>query len=690
MGAGMQSLWLDAEAERLIERYAAKGVGHDLALRVYTSRLLGGEPKLVLHGGGNTSVKTVMKDLLGEEVEALCVKGSGWDMAAIEPAGLPAVRLGPLRKLRGREVLSDEEMVRVQRANLLDPGAPNPSVETLLHAFLPHKYVDHTHSTAVLSLADQPDAAGRCGDLYGRRMGLVPYIMPGFLLAKKAAEVFEGDPAVEGLVLLKHGVFTFGDTAEEAYERMIAAVSLAEARLARGRRSVFASARLPSAGAEAAEVAPILRGACAIADPAGSGSYKRFILDFRSSAAVLNYVNGADIGRYGQAGVATPDHTIRTKNRPLIVPPPEAGRLDSFKAAAHRAVEHFVAEYHAYFARHDARQERPKQELDPMPRVILVPGLGLFGLGRNAKDARIAADIAQSTVETVTDAEAVGRFEPVGEADLFDIEYWSLEQAKLGQGSEKALAGQISVITGGAGTIGLASARAMSGAGAEVALLDIDAAAAEAAAKKLGNAALGIECDVTDPAAVRRAFDRVAVHFGGVDIVVSNAGAAAQGRIGEVEDAALRRSFELNFFAHQTVAQNAVRIMRAQGTGGCLLFNVSKQAINPGPLAGPYGLPKAATLFLVRQYALEYGADGIRANAVNADGIRSGLLTPEFIEQRAAAYGMTAAEYMSRNLLHREVTAEDVAQAFLHQAVALKTTADVTTVDGGNIAATLR
>jgi rhamnose utilization protein RhaD (predicted bifunctional aldolase and dehydrogenase)/NAD(P)-dependent dehydrogenase (short-subunit alcohol dehydrogenase family) len=686
----MHSLWSDAEAGRLVDHYAAAGVGRDLALRVYTSRLLGAEPRLVLHGGGNTSVKTVMKDLLDEEVEALCVKGSGWDMAAIEPAGLPAVRLAPLRKLRGREALSDEEMVRVQRANLLDPGAPNPSVETLLHAFLAHKYVDHTHSTAVLSLADQPDAAERCADLYGRRMGLVPYIMPGFLLAKKAAEVFEADPAVEGLVLLKHGVFTFGDTAQEAYERMITVVSLAEERLAHRRKTIFAAARLPDALAGTAEVAPILRGACAIADPTGSGSYKRFVLDFRSSEAVRSYVNGAELGRYGRAGVATPDHTIRTKNYPLIVPAPQAGRLDAFKEAVHQAVDRFVAEYHAYFARHNARQDPPKRELDPMPRVVLVPGLGVFGLGRTAKDARIAADIAQSTVETVTDAEAVGRFESVSEADLFDIEYWSLEQAKLGQSSEKALAGQIAVVTGGAGTIGLAAARAMGNAGAEVALLDIDATAARAAAKKLGGTALGIECDVTDPMAVRLAFDRVAEHFGGVDIVVSNAGAAWQGRIGEVDDAVLRRSFELNFFAHQTVAQSAVRIMLAQGTGGCLLFNVSKQAVNPGPDFGPYGLPKAATLALVRQYALEHGADGIRANAVNADRIRSGLLTPELVAARAKARGVDEQRYMTGNLLGREVTAEDVAQAFLHHAVALKTTADVTTVDGGNIAAIMR
>jgi len=684
----MRSLWSSADAERIVERYAAEGVGRELSLRVYTSRLLGGEPKLVLHGGGNTSVKTMTRDLLDEEVEVLCVKGSGWDMAAIEPAGLPAVRLAPLRKLRRRAALADEEMVRVQRANLIDPGAPNPSVETLLHAFLPHKYIDHTHSTAVLSLADQPDAAERCADLYGRRMGLVPYIMPGFLLAKKAAETFEADPAVEGLVLLKHGVFTFGDTAQEAYERMIAAVSLAEEELARRRKTVFAAARLPAAIAGAAEVAPILRGACAIADPAGSGAYRRFILEFRSGPAVLDYVNGAELLRYGQAGVATPDHTIRTKNYPLIVPAPEPGQLDRFNQAVRSAVDRFVAEYHAYFARHNARQEVPKRELDPMPRVILVPGLGLFGLGRSAKDARVAADIAESTVGTVTDAEAVGRFESVSEADLFDIEYWSLEQAKLGQGSEKPLAGQIAVVTGGAGTIGFATALAMRGAGAEVALLDVNGT--QAAANKVGGAVLAIECDVTDAAATKRAFDRIAAHFGGVDILVSNAGAPWQGRIGEVEDALLRRSFELNFFAHQSVAQNAVRVMLAQGTGGCLLFNVSKQAVNPGPNFGPYGLPKAATLALVRQYALDYGADGIRANAVNADRIRSGLLTPEMIAARAKARGVGEGDYMAGNLLGREVMAEDVAQAFLHHAVALKTTADVTTVDGGNIAAALR
>ena len=540
----------------------------------------------------------------------------------------------------------------------------------------------------MLSLADQPDAAERIADLYGPRVGIVPYIMPGFLLAKKAAEIYEADPAVEGLVLLKHGVFSFGDTAREAYERMIAIVTLAEERLRRGRKSVFAAASLPAQVADAAEVAPILRGACALPDPAAAGLYKRFVLDFRGGPEVLNFVNGAELPRYGLAGVATPDHTIRTKNYPCIVPAPEAGRLDQFAAAAREAVARFVADYRAYFARHNEAAVVKRKELDPAPRVILVPGLGLFGLGRSAKDAAIAADLAESWVATVTDAEAVGRFESLPEAELFEMEYWSLEQAKLGGAVEKPLAGHVALVTGGAGTIGFATARALKGEGAEIALIDRAEAGVEDAAKKLGG--IGVAADVTDPAAVRDAFDRVAARFGGVDIVVSNAGAAWQGRIGEVDEKTLRDSFELNFWAHQSVAQNAVRIMRAQRTGGCLLFNVSKQALNPGADFGPYGVPKAATLALMRQYALDYGADGIRANAVNADRIRGGLLTPEMIAARARARGVSEAEYMGGNLLRREVTAEDVAQAFLHLALARSTTAAIETVDGGNIAAAPR
>jgi len=684
----MKSGWVESDAQAAIDRYGTHGA--DLALRVYSTRLLGRDPRLVLHGGGNTSVKTTVDDLLGEEVAVLCVKGSGADMAAIEPAGLPAVRLERLRKLRTRPALTDEEMMRVQRENLIDPLAPNPSVETLLHAFLPHAFVDHTHANAILSLVDQPDGEAICAELYDGRVGIVPYVMPGFGLAKRAAEVYEAKPDVEGLILHKHGIFTFGASAREAYERMIALVTLAEERLARSRKAVFVSAQLPQAIAPVAAVAPVLRGACSLADDKAKGQWRRLILDFRATPAVRNFVNGADIHRYSQAGLVTPDHTIRTKNWPLVVAAPEAGRIEGFKASAHAAVAAFIAHYRDYFARQNARVGGIKKPLDPLPRVALVPGLGLFGLGRSKKDARVAADLAECAVACISDAEAIGRFESISEDDMFDMEYWSLEQAKLGAAKEAPLAGQIAVITGAGGTIGAATAKAFAAAGAEVALLDVDEAAAQARAKAIGGTALAVKCDVTDAAAVQAAFDRVVDAFGGVDIVVSNAGAAWQGRIGEVSEEVLRKSFELNFYGHQRVAQAAVRIMLAQGTGGCLLFNVSKQAVNPGPNFGPYGLPKAATLFLVRQYALDYGNDGIRANAVNADRIRSGLLTDAFIAERSKARGVSEQDYLSGNLLQREVTAEDVAQAFLHQALELKTTGDVTTVDGGNIAAALR
>ena len=691
----MQSRFVRADAEAIVVRYGEAGVSRDLALRIYTTRLLGADLRLVLHGGGNTSIKTRTPDLMGREVEVLYVKGSGADMSTIGPAGLPAVRLAELRLLRARDALSDEDMVRLQRASLIDPMAPNPSVETLLHAFVPHKFVDHTHSTAVLSVIDQQDGEVRAQELYDGRMGIVPYIMPGFALAKKAAEIYETNTAASGLILHKHGIFTFGGSAEEAYERMIEMVSLAEARLRHGRRAVFA-APLPALPQKRgtvgrggllrlAEAAPIVRGACTLKD--ASGAHRRLILEFRTSDAVLNFVSGAEVKRYATAGVVTPDHTIRTKNWPLVL---EAQEGADFAASTAAAAAAFIESYRRYFERHNARCGGVKKMLDPLPRVVLVPGLGLFGLGRSKKDARIAADLAEAAIETITDAEAIGRFESISEADMFDCEYWSLEQAKLGAAKELPLAGQIAAITGAAGAIGAATAKAFAAAGAEVALLDVNEAAARTVAQAIGGAALAVRCDVTDATSVQAAFDKIAEMFGGVDIVVSNAGAAWQGRIGEVDEAILRKSFDLNFYGHQRVAQAAVRIMLVQRIGGCLLFNTSKQAINPGPNFGPYGLPKAATLFLARQYALDHGADGIRANAVNADRIRSGLLTDAMIADRAKARGVTETEYMSANLLGREVTAEDVAQAFLAQALALKTTADVTTVDGGNIAAALR
>ncbi len=382
----MQSKWSARDAERMVKDYKAKGIGRELALRVYTTRLLGQDPALVLHGGGNTSVKTKARDLLGEEVDVLCVKGSGWDMGNIEPPGLPAVRLAALRKLQALDRLSDEDMVNFQRGQLLDANAPNPSVETLLHAFLPGKFIDHTHSTSVLAISDQADGEARLKKLFGAALAVVPYIMPGFALAKRAAEIARAHPKAHGLVLHKHGIFTFGDSAQQAYERMIAAVSRAEAALGRGRKTVFAPAKLPKKLAPIAEIAPILRGLTAI------GPRRRpLIFDVRSNPKILAYVNGREVARYSQAGVVTPDHTIRTKNSPLVLAAPEAGKLAAFAEQAKNAVAGFVDSYHRYFERNNKKAEGKKKELDPMPRVLLVPGHGLIGMGKTAKDAAIAA-----------------------------------------------------------------------------------------------------------------------------------------------------------------------------------------------------------------------------------------------------------------------------------------------------------
>ncbi|MFM7643041.1 MAG: bifunctional aldolase/short-chain dehydrogenase [Cyanobium sp.] len=714
----VQNRWSEAAAREAIERYGSQGTSEPLALRTYSARLLGADPDLVLHGGGNTSVKTTVTGLLGEEIPVLCVKGSGWDLATIEPPGHPAVRLLPLQALRSLEALSDEAMVAAQRQNLLDPAAPNPSVEALLHAFLPHTFVDHTHSTALLALADQPDAADVCRQVYGDRVVLVPYVMPGFALAKACAAAWEEAAArqspdqIEGMVLLQHGLFSFGASAEQSYSRMIELVRLAEERLARGERSLH-SVVLPEQPAAAAALLPVLRGALARA--AGRvGCPQRWLLHLRATPLARAVSDDARLGEWASRGVATPDHVIRTKAQPLVLPLPPAAAggdgaamaadLRTWRVRVEAALAAYIDTYQAYVSRQNARVGGSKTPLDPLPRVLALPGVGLIGIGKGAADAAVTADIAEAWAQTLLAAESIGRFQPVGEADTFDMEYWSLEQAKLGKAAEKPLARHVVVVTGGAGAIGAATAQAFAAQGADVAVLDRDGEGAQAVAARCGKRALALACDVTDPAAVRTAFGQVCAHFGGIDAVVSNAGAAWTGAMATLRDADLRACFALNFFSHQAVAQAAIAIFRSQDAsdpegpavesggrlGGQLLFNVSKQALNPGPNFGAYGISKAALLALVRQYALEEGPAGVRVNAVNADRIRSGLLDDTMIRERAAARGVSEEVYMAGNLLGAEVRAKDVAEAFVALARAERTTGAVLTVDGGNVAAMVR
>ena len=698
--------WSEADARAAVEHWGARGVAEDLALRTYSARLLGADPELVLHGGGNTSVKTTVRGLLGETIPVLCVKGSGWDLGSIEPPGHPAVRLEPLRELRALASLSDEDMVAAQRRNLIDPAAPNPSVEALLHAFLPHRFVDHTHATALLALADQPDAEAVCRRLYGDRVALVPYVMPGFALALAAAEAYEraaeraavAGVELEGMVLLQHGLFSFGDSARQSYERMIALVQEAEGCIAAAGPAAAPAAEPPASAAPpalsspaiAADLLPRLRGALARA-AAAEGAPLRWQAALRSTPRCRAVVDDPRLADWAGRGVATPDHVIRTKARPLLLP---AG---ADTAAIDQALEAYIRAYRAYFSRNNERVGGGRRMLDPLPRLVAIPGLGLVGLGRSAADAAIAADIGEAWAATLLAAEMVGRFQPVNEADTFAMEYWSLEQAKLGRGAEKPLARRVVVVTGGAGGIGAATARAFAAEGADLAVLDRDGEGAAAVAAGCGPRALGFACDVTDPAAVHDAFARVAAHFGGLDIVVSNAGAAWTGAMATLPEADLRASFELNLFSHQSVAQAAIALFRRQDPGaaaptlgGQLLFNVSKQALNPGPNFGAYGISKAALLALMRQYALEEGEAGVRVNAINADRIRSGLLDDAMIRARAAARGVSEEVYMAGNLLGQEVHASDVAAAFVALARMERTTGAVLTVDGGNVAAMVR
>lgn len=685
----MKSNWSDADFTAIVDAYEKAGINRDVAIRTYTTRLLGSEPKLVLHGGGNTSVKTTISDHDGTAVEVLCVKGSGWDMGKIEPAGLPALHLEQLKAMVNYETLSDDDMVMLQRRLLLDPSSPNPSVEAILHAILPFKHVDHTHANAIVALTNQPNGEAIIRELFPE-MIIVPYVMPGFDLSKACLRAFSERPDAPGMILLKHGIFTWSEDPRIAYENMIEAIDRAEKRIAKGNPHPFgqtSTKEYKQELASVADIAPILRGAIALPGRQ-EGQPRRFIIEHRSNREILDFCGAPNVADLVRRGNATPEHVIHIKRYGVALPAPYADDLAGWAAKVKDAVSAYVTDYKGYFDRNNARVGGGKTMLDPMPRVFYVDGIGVFSAGPTQKAARIGADVAEATIEVIRGAEGIDQFEALSEEDLFDIEYWSLEQAKLAKQTEKPLTRQVAVITGGAGGLGLAIAQRLKEQGAEIALIDIDAERVSAEAKRLGGKA--VACDLTDPLAAEKAIAEITATYGGVDILVSNAGAAFQGALESVDDELFKRAFALNFWSHHYIARAAVKVMKQQKTGGSVVFNVSKQAVNPGPDFGPYGTSKAALMALMRQYSLEHAVDGITVNAVNPDRIRTGLMTDEMVEERAQARSVTPEVYMRGNLLKREVMADDVAQAFLHLITARTSTGAVVTVDGGNVAAMMR
>ncbi len=686
----MKNRWEDKSAKETINKYSF--VHEDIALRVYTSRLIGSESSLVLHGGGNTSVKTRVKNKFSEEIDVLYVKGSGWDLDTLEPQGLPGVRLSQLLKLRDLDFLSDEDMVNEQRINLLDASSPNPSVETLLHAFLPHKFIDHSHADAILVIANQIFSEKICKEIYKEKIAIVPYIMPGFELAKSAAEIFEQNTNVEGLLLINHGLFTFGGTAKESYDRHIEIVTMAEEYIADKKAKPLTKKKFSDYEHKKNEMfrtlSPILRGLYQ------KKSGKSWIINLRESVIAEEFASSQEVVTWSQIGTATPDHVIRTKQKPLLLDLKEWSNTHHLKREVSSSLEKYCKDYHTYFITNKKSKGVDKQELDQLPRVLLVNGLGLITISKSVKEANIAADIYEHTIDIIQKSFVLGDYSPLNSADLFDMEYWSLEQAKLGKSKEPPLHGKVTYISGAGSGIGLATAKLFAEQGSNLFLVDISQKkldiATEEISKKFNIGIASKKINVEDEQGVKDSFEEMLNCFGGLDILISNAGNAVEGKIGQVDTNILRKSFELNFFAHQILSSLAVKIFLNQESGGVLLFNASKAAFNPGKDFGPYAIPKAAVVALAKQYALDYGEFGIRSNAINADRIRTGLFSDEVIDKRAKARGLSSKNYFKSNLLQQEVYDTDVAKGFLNLALAEKTTGSIITIDGGNISASPR
>ena len=677
----MKNDWSNSEAKKFVKKYKKIGFSKDMALRVYTSRLLGKNKKLVLHGGGNTSVKTRIKDMDGKKYEVLCVKGSGWDMADIEPEGLPAVKLEPLLTMKKKKYLSDEDMVSFQKRNLINIKSPNPSVETFLHAFLPFKYVDHTHSDAILNLTNRPGGINFCKKIFGNKVSIVPYVMPGFMLAKKIDDIYSKNPNINCLILMNHGIFTFDNGAKEAYSLMIKYVSQAERAIKKLKVKKIKQIKNFSTKFDVHEIAPVIRGLLS------NNKDQKFVINYRLNKHLKYFMNGKNVKSYSSKGTATPDHVIRVKPFPLIITPKKNSSIDEFKITAKKAFENYRKKYIKYFNINKNKVKEKKVMLDTSPRVVLVQNVGVFSVGKDLNSAKIAGDLTETNAKVIASVEETSTYKFIPEKDLFDVEYWSLEQAKIKK-PKKLLEGNVVVITGSTGTIGFETYKMFKSYGAEVVLLDYNLERLKDLQSKIND--LCIHCDERNKKSVKKTFNQICERYGGIDILISNAGTAINGAIGEVDDNILRQSFEDNFFSHQNCASEAIKIMKKQNINGCLLFNISKQSVNPGKNFGPYGLPKSALLSLCKQYAVDYGSYGIRSNGVNADRIRSGLMNDKMIRTRAKARSISTDAYMRGNLLLNEVKAEDVAKAFFHLATSKKTTGAVLTVDGGNIAASLR
>ena len=653
----MKNLWNSAEAA---------GFPGDLGQRVYTSRLIGRDPSLVLHGGGNTSVKVREKNVFGDEEPILYVKGSGWDLAAIEAEGFSPCRMAHLLRLSGLEALSDTRMVAELRGCMTRPSAPTPSVEAILHAILPARFVDHTHADAIISVTNTPGGRDRVREIYGDTVVVVPYVMPGFKLARLCATLLprEMSPRTVGVVLMGHGIFTFGDTAESSYARMIDCVGLAEEYLSRRKAWNIA---WPAAEAPAR---PLRAGLAAFRRELSAVMGAPAILSVRAGGRCASFARRPDAAALSQHGPATPDHVVRTKRVPMIG----------------RDLAAFRRDYEAYFQVCAAGADPRPVMLDPAPRVILDPEWGVVTAGRSARDASIAGEIYERTIDIIMRASALGGWQALPAKDIFDVEYWDLEQAKLRRtGPEPVFAGEVALVTGAASGIGRACVESLLRRGAAVAGLDVNRAILRLHDRPDFR---GIACDLTDEAAVASALEETVRAFGGLDMLVLNAGIFAPGKgIGDLGTEAWRRVMSVNLDASFVMLRECHPLLKAAPRGGRVAVIGSKNVPAPGPGAAAYSASKAAVNQLARVAALEWGADRIRINSLHPNMVfDTALWTPEVLESRARHYGLSVEAYRTNNVLRVEVASRDVAElaAELCGPLFAKTTGAQIPVDGGN------
>jgi rhamnulose-1-phosphate aldolase/alcohol dehydrogenase len=699
----MKSRWTKTGAREAIDRFGEHH-GEDLALRLYTSRLIGSDPDLVLHGGGNTSLKAPRTTLLGDRVDVLFVKGSGAPLDTVGPRDLPGLDLARLRRLRRLESLSDGEMFNQLRTHLLEASSPNPSVETLLHAFLPHRFVDHSHADAVLALTNQPEGEALVREALGERVVVVPYIMPGLPLAKAVAEAVENQPGAQGAVLLKHGLCSFAEGARISYELHIELVDLCEQFLARKARNRPLLTMRPgpatsgSPEARVAAAAPILRGLLAEETDDEDHPHRRWVMEWRGGPAILDFCSSEEARELVRQGPLTPDHVIWTKALPLYVDDPHWEEPDRLAERLGRAAVEYRRAYDAYFEGCAKAKGVICAKRDSTPRVVLLPGAGALCFGRSKKEARIAADITEHTLAAKALAEAVGRYESAPASALFDVEVWGPERAKLGSSTERPLERQVVFVTGGAGAIGLGVADVCAAAGAHLVLTDVDGQRAREAAARLearhgAGSAAGLEVDVTDEASVRAGFDAACVAYGGVDVVVPNAGIALVSPIEELSGDEARRVAEVNYLGVLNTIREAARVFRLQGTGGHVVVNASKNVFAPGKDFGAYSASKAAAHQIGKIAAIELAPLGVRVNQINADAIfdegevRSGLwetVGPDRARRRGLDADALPEFYRQRNLLRARVRARHVGNAVVFFASnATPTTGATLPVDGG-------